>query len=96
MRQKAGKPQESPRRGGFRKCLQAGLGSRSGRVVGGASVLVPVMSYIIYDLQQPDSTVRRLASAMTNRLLAWQYRKRRLTDITDKVEVVAEREEDVR
>ena len=60
--------------------------------MGVSSVLVPLMSYVVYDLQKPDSKVRRLVSAAADRFLTWRDSRRQLTDITEKVEVVAKHE----
>ena len=93
MRQSATSSQEPIRGRRFRNCLRAGLGTRTGRAVGMSSVLVPLVSYVVYDLQQPDSTVKRLMSAAADRLITWRENRRRLTDISSKVEVVAGEDE---
>lgn len=92
MKPSAGSSSQPPGGRGFRRCLRAGFDTRTGRAVGASSVLVPLVSYVVYDLQQPDSTVKRLVSAAAGKLLTWRESRHRLTDITDKVEVVAESE----
>jgi len=94
MIQPAGSSAGPSRGRGFRRCLRAGMGSRTGRAVGVSSVLVPIVSYVVYDLQQPDSTVKRLASAVADRFIGWRDNRRRLTDISDKVEVIEKEDED--
>lgn len=89
MKESTASPGGSRRGRGFRKCLRAGMNSRTGRVAGVSSVLVPIVSYVVYDLQQPDSTVKKLASAVTSRLVTWRDSNRQLKDISSKVEVVA-------
>ena len=89
MKESTASPGGSVRGRGFRKCLRAGMNSRTGRVAGVSSVLVPIVSYVVYDLQQPDSTVRKLAAAVANKLVTWRDSNRQLRDVTGKVEVVA-------
>jgi hypothetical protein len=94
MNQAANTSGDPGRKPGFRRRLRGGLGGRSGRAVGVSSVLVPLMSYVVYDLQKPDSTVKKLASAMANKFVTWREQRQQLTDISDKAEVIS-REEDI-
>jgi hypothetical protein len=51
------------------------------------------MSYVVYDLQKPNSTVRKLATTVADKFMTWRDQRRRLMDITDRVEVITRREE---
>jgi hypothetical protein len=64
--------------------------SKTGKVAGYTSLAAPVVGFIINDLRKPDSLIRQLIGKTLNRLLDNKYKKVEAIDITDKVEVLSD------
>ncbi len=63
------------------------LTGKTGKTVGFASIAAPIVGFIVHDLQKPDSCIRRLAHQAMNGFIAWRQSRREAIDITDKVKV---------
>ena len=74
-----------------RRRLRGMFSSRTGRTIGLTSLAVPMIGYIVNDLQKPDSVIRGLVGAALRKMLPDRSKRADAIDITDKVEVLDRR-----
>jgi len=77
----------------LRNRVRGYLSGKKGKTAGIAAVVAPVVGYIVNDLRKPDSLIRGLIGKTVPKLLAARTKEKKAIDITDKVEVVAGKDE---
>jgi hypothetical protein len=77
----------------FRSRVRGCLSGKKGKTAGIAAIVAPVVGYVVNDLRKPDSLIRGLIGKTTQKLLAVRTKEKKAIDITDKVEVVAGKDE---
>ena len=77
----------------FRNRVRGCLSGKKGKTAGLAAVVAPVVGYIVNDLRKPDSLIRSLVGKTARKLLAVRTKEKKAIDITDKVEVIAGKDE---
>jgi hypothetical protein len=70
--------------------LRGYLSGRSGKALGVATIVTPLLGWAVRDLQRPDSALRRIARVGLDRFLEYRRNRARLVDVSDKVEVVTD------
>jgi len=78
----------------IRRRFRGMMESRTGKVVGLSSIAAPVIGFIINDLRKPNSIVRQLIGKAVNKFLESRNKKVEAIDITDKVEILDENNQD--
>lgn len=74
----------------IRRRFRGMMESKTGKVIGFASLVTPAIGYIINDLRKPNSIVRQLIGKAVNRLLESKNKKVEAIDISDKIEIIGE------
>lgn len=74
----------------IRRRIRGMMESRTGKAVGLTSIAAPVIGFIINDLRKPNSITRQLIGKAVNKLLESKNKKVEAIDITDKVEIIDE------
>ena len=77
----------------LRNRVRGCLSGRKGKTAGIAAVMAPVVGYIVNDLRKPDSLIRSLVGKTARKLLTARTKEKKAIDITDKVQVVAGKDE---
>ena len=77
----------------LRNRIRGCLSGKKGKTAGIAAILAPVVGYVVTDLRKPDSFIRSLVGNTVQKLLAARTKEKKAIDITDKVEVVAGKDE---
>ncbi len=77
----------------FRNRVRGYLSGKKGKTAGIAAVVASVVGYVVNDLRKPDSLIRNLVGKTTRKLLTARTKEKKAIDITDKVEVVAGKDE---
>jgi hypothetical protein len=77
----------------LRNRVRGCLSGKKGKTAGIAAVVAPVVGYVVNDLRKPDSLIRSLVGKTVQKLIAVRTKEKKAIDITDKVEVVAGRDE---
>jgi hypothetical protein len=72
----------------YRNRVRGMLSSKTGRTVGIASIVTPVIGYVVNDLRKPDSVIRALVGRTVNRFLPTRSQEVKAIDITDEVEIL--------
>ena len=86
-----GKTQTPNERAGgrrYRSRVRGMLSSRTGKTVGIASIVTPVIGYVVNDLRKPDSVIRALVGRAVSRFLPTGTKEVKAIDITDEVEIL--------
>ncbi len=76
----------------MRSRIRGCMSGKTGKAVGITSVTAPLIGFLVHDLKKPDSLIRQLAGKAVRGLLEWKKEKRQVIDITDRVEIVEDRE----
>jgi len=61
---------------------------KTGKAAGFASIVGPIIGYVVHDLKKPDSIIRGLIGRTVNKLLPVRAQKVEAIDITDEVEIL--------
>ena len=77
----------------FRNRVRGYLSGKKGKTAGIAAIVAPVVGLVVNDLRKPDSLIRGLIGKTVQKLLALKTKEKKAIDITDKVEVVAGKDE---
>lgn len=77
----------------LRNRVRGSLSGKKGKTAGIAAVVAPVLGYVINDLRKPDSLIRSLVGKTVQKLLGARTKEKKAIDITNKVEVVAGKDE---
>ena len=87
----SGKTQIPDERSGGRRSrnrVRGMLRGKTGKTVGIASIVTPVIGYVVNDLRKPDSVIRALVGRTVSRLLPARSKEVKAIDITDEVEIL--------
>lgn len=77
----------------LRNRVRGCLSGKKGKTAGIAAIVAPVVGFIVNDLRKPDSLIRSLIGKTARKLLAARTKEKKAIDITDKVQVVAGKDE---
>lgn len=77
----------------LRNRVRGCLSGKKGKTAGIAAVVAPVVGFIVNDLRKPDSLIRNLIGKTARKLLTARTKEKKAIDITDKVEVIAGKDE---
>jgi len=90
-------PDDTARSGGggrrLRQRVRGYFSGKKAKTAGAATILAPIVGYVVNDLRKPDSLIRRLAGTTVRKLLSSRSKGTKAIDISDKVDVVAGKDE---
>ena len=69
------------------------MSSKAGKTAGIASIVAPVVGFVVNDLKKPNSVIRALTSKAINRFLPQRKQKIEAIDITDEIEIIEDKKE---
>ena len=69
------------------------MSSRAGKTAGVASIVAPVVGFVVNDLKKPNSIIRALTKKAINHILPQRMEKIEAIDITDEVEIIEDKKE---
>ncbi len=76
-----------------RQRLRGLMSTRAGKTAGVASIVAPVVGFIVNDLKRPNSVIKALTSKVIYHLLPQRRERVEAIDITDEVEIIEDKKE---
>ena len=74
-----------------RRRLRGMFTGKTGKTIGFTSIAAPIIGYVVNDLRKPNSIVRSLVGGVVRKLLPSKSGKVEAIDITDKVEILEDK-----
>jgi hypothetical protein len=88
--------QKTTEAGGGRRSrlrLRGMMSTKTGKAAGAASIVAPIVGFIVNDIKKPNSIIKALANKTVSYLLMRRPKQVEAIDITDKVEIIEEKQE---
>ncbi len=76
-----------------RQRLRGLMSTRVGKTAGVASIVAPVVGFIVNDLKRPNSIIKALTNKVISHLLPQRRERVEAIDITDEVEIIEDKQE---
>jgi hypothetical protein len=77
----------------YRQRLRGLMSTKTGKAAGAASIIAPVVGFVVNDLKKPDSIIRALTNKTVGYLLTRRPKQVEAIDITDEVEIIDEKQQ---